>query len=157
MSLLNKKAPDFTLTNTEGEKLSLADLTSTGKASVLLFFPLAYTSVCTAELCSMRDNLKNYEALNANVYGVSVDSFFTLREFAKSQELNFPLLSDFNKDVAKAFGSLYEDFLGLKGVAKRSAFVLDAEGTVVYEEVNDDAAKLPDFEKIVEALNALQK
>jgi len=152
MSLLNKEIPEFTLTTTEGKPFSKSDLLSKKGSSVVLFFPLAYTSVCTAELCSMRDNLASYNKLNAFICGVSVDSFFTLNEFSKSQDLNFPLLSDFNKETAKAFNSFYEDFLGMKGIAKRSAFVIDSAGIVRYEEINDDAGKLPDFEKISKVL-----
>lgn len=152
MSLLNKEVPEFTLTTTDGKPFTKSDLLNEKGSSVILFFPLAYTSVCTAELCSMRDNLSNYNNLNASIYAVSVDSFFTLKEFAKAQNLNFPLLSDFNKETAKAFNSYYEDFLGMKGIAKRSAFVIDSNGIVQYEEINDDAAKLPDFEKISETL-----
>lgn len=148
MSLLNKEIPAFSLTTTDGKAFTKSDLLNQKGSTVLLFFPLAYTSVCTAELCSMRDNLANYNNLNASIYAVSVDSFFTLKEFSKSQDLNFPLLSDFNKETAKAFGSYYEDFLGMKGIAKRSAFVIDSDGIVRYEEINDDAGKLPDFEKI---------
>lgn len=155
MSLLNKEIPSFTLTTTDGDKFTKEDLLSKGGNSLVLFFPLAFSSVCTAELCSMRDNLNQYQNLNANIYGVSIDSFFTLREFSKSQELNFPLLSDFNKDVSESFGSLYQDFLGMKGISKRSAFVIDSKGTVVYEEINDDAGQLPDFEKIAEKLKEL--
>lgn len=155
MSLLGKEIPEFTLTTTDGKPFTKADLINSNGSSVFLFFPLAYTSVCTAELCSMRDNLANYNKLQASIYGVSVDSFFTLKEFSKSQELNFPLLSDFNKETAKAFNSYYEDFLGMKGIAKRSAFVIDSKGIVQYEEINDDAGKLPDFVKISETLATL--
>jgi len=152
MSLLNKEIPEFTLTTTEGKPFSKADLLGKKGSSVLLFFPLAYTGVCTAELCSMRDDLANYNKLNTLIYGISVDSFFTLNEFSKSQELNFPLLSDFNKDTAKSFNCFYEDFIGMKGIAKRSAFVINSAGVVIYEEINDDAGKLPDFEKISKVL-----
>lgn len=156
MSLINQSAPDFALTDTEGNKVTKQDMLEKGGSSLILFFPLAYTSVCTTELCSMRDNLSNYEKLDTNIYAVSVDSFFTLREFGKSQNLNFPLLSDFNKEVSKAFGSFYEDFLGMKGIAMRSAFIMNAEGTIVYEEVNDDAGQLPDFEKIAAKLSEIK-
>lgn len=155
MSLLNKEIPNFELTNTEGQKFTKNDMLEKGGKHVFLFFPLAFSSVCTAELCSMRDNLASYNNLDANIYGISIDSFFTLREFAKSQNLNFPLLSDFNKDVSESFNSLYTDFLGMKGISKRSAFVIDSSGIVRYEEINDDAAKIPNFEAIVNTLKEI--
>lgn len=144
-------APDFTLKNTDGEEVTLSEQYGDNNV-VLLFFPLAFTSVCTEELCHTRDNLKDFEELDAKVFAISVDSFFTLKEFKKSQDLNFQLLSDFNKDTAKSYGALYEDFLGFKGVAKRSAFVIDKQGTIQYAEVLEDAGNLPDFDAIKEAL-----
>ena len=144
-------APDFTLKNTDGEEVTLSEQYGDNNV-VLLFFPLAFTSVCTEELCHTRDNLKDFEELDAKVFAISVDSFFTLKEFKKSQELNFQLLSDFNKDTAKSYGALYEDFLGFKGVAKRSAFVIDKQGTIQYAEVLEDAGNLPDFDAIKDAL-----
>jgi peroxiredoxin len=96
----------------------------------------------------MRDNFGYYDGLNAQVLGVSVDSPFTLAKFKEDQAYQFPLLSDFNKETAAAYGALYEDFLGLKGIAKRSAFVIDEEGKVIYAEVLEDAGNLPDFAAI---------
>lgn len=115
---------------------------------MLLFFPLAFTSTCTTELCNVRDNLKQYEELDAQPLGISVDSLFTLGKFKEEQHLNFPLLSDFNKEASKAYGALYEDFFGMKGVSKRAAFVIDKQGIVQYAEVLEDAGSLPDFETI---------
>lgn len=139
------------LKNSEGEDVTLAGLTD-GKKAVLLFFPLAFTSVCTTELCTMRDNMKLYNSLNANVAGISVDSFFTLKEFKKANNLNFQLLSDFNKEVSASYGALYEEFHGMKGVSKRSAFVVNSEGVIEYAEVLESAGDLPDFKAIQEAL-----
>jgi len=149
------KAPDFTLKSKNEE--GLADVTLSdnfGKSStVLLFFPLAFTSVCQDELCSIRDSLGDYEGLNAQVYGISVDSPFSQEAFAQANGgFKFPLLSDFNKDVSVAYDVLFEDLLGFKGVSKRSAFVIDKEGTVVYSESSDDPKQLPDFEAIKAAL-----
>jgi len=144
-------APNFTLKNTDGEDVTLSEEYGDHNV-VLLFFPLAFTSVCTEELCHTRDNLKDFEELDAKVFAISVDSFFTLKEFKKAQDLNFQLLSDFNKDTADSYGALYQDFLGFKGVAKRSAFVIDKEGTVQYAEVLEDAGNLPDFDAVKEAL-----
>jgi len=148
---LNQKAPDFTLQNTQKEPVKLSDYEGK-KNIVLLFFPLAFTSVCTAELCNARDNMKDYESLDAEVLGVSVDSMFTLKIIKKSQNLNFQLLSDFNKEVAKEYGVLYEEFFGMHGVSKRSAFVIDKEGVIKYAEVLEDAGNQPDFNAIQETL-----
>lgn len=145
------KAPNFTLKNSEGEDVSLNSLTIDGKV-LILFFPLAFSSVCTDEMCKTRDNMKLYNSLNASVVGISVDSFFTLKQFKKSNNLNFPLLSDFNKKVSTQFDAIYDDFYGMKGVSKRSAFVVNQDLVVEYSEVLDDAGKQPDFEAIQEVL-----
>lgn len=145
------KAPDFTLVNTDTKEVSLADYK--GKNVVLLFFPLAFTGVCTTELCEMRDNIATYSNLDAEVVAVSVDSPFTLAKFKEEQKLPFPLLSDFNKTTSEAYDSIYHDFvLGMKGVSKRSAFVIDKEGTIKHVEVLDDAGKIPDFKAVQAAL-----
>lgn len=147
MSLqVGAQAPNFKLKDTELKEVSLSDFK--GKKVVLHFFPLAFTGVCTTQLCTMRDNFGYYDGLNAQVLGVSVDSPFTLAKFKEEQAYQFPLLSDFNKETAAAYGALYEDFLGLKGIAKRSAFVIDEEGKVIYAEVLEDAGNLPDFAAI---------
>jgi peroxiredoxin len=147
MSLqVGAQAPNFKLKDTELKEVSLSDFK--GKKVVLHFFPLAFTGVCTTQLCTMRDNFGYYDGLNAQVLGVSVDSPFTLAKFKAEQAYQFPLLSDFNKETAAAYGALYEDFLGLKGIAKRSAFVIDEEGKVIYAEVLEDAGNLPDFAAI---------
>jgi peroxiredoxin len=146
-------APSFTLQDTEKNRRSLTDFQ--GQNVVLLFFPLAFTSVCTAELCGIRDNLKNYEQLNAQPLGISVDSMFTLGKFKEDQNLNFPLLSDFNKEASAAYGALYEDFFGMKGVSKRAAFVVDKEGIVQYAEVLENAGEQPNFEAIQGKLREL--
>jgi len=149
------KAPAFTLPDTEKNMVSLDDFK--GQNVVLLFFPFAFTSVCTTELCTMRDDIATYQGLNAQVLAASVDSPFCLARFKEDQKLNFPLLSDFNKEAARAYGALYEEFvLGLKGVAKRSAFVIDGEGVIRYAEVLDNAGELPNFEAVKQALASLQ-
>jgi peroxiredoxin len=155
MSLkIGDKAPAFTLRDSEKQSISLEDYK--GKNVVLLFFPLAFTGVCTAELCSLRDNMAIYNGLNAAVLAVSVDSLFTLEKFKAEQGYNFPLLSDFNKVVSAAYGSLYENFvLDMNGVSKRSAFVIDKEGTIQYAEVLEDAGKVPDFDAIQATLKTL--
>ncbi|MDX1590451.1 MAG: redoxin domain-containing protein [Balneolaceae bacterium] len=143
---------NFTLQNTEGKPISLKDLTQDGKA-VLLFFPVAFSGVCTEELCSARDNMKMFNSLNANVAAISVDSFFALRQFKKVNNLNFELLSDFNKEVSAQFNSLYDDFYGMKGVSKRSAFVINQDLQLEYIEILDDADQVPDFKKIMGVLS----
>ena len=151
---LNEKAPDFALFNTEKKAIRLEDLR--GKQVVLLFFPLAFTSTCTAELCSIRDNYAVYNGLNAVVLGISVDSLFTLGKFKAEQNLNFDLLSDFNKEVSTAYNTLYEEFiLGMKGVSKRSAFVIDKDGVLRYTEVLEKAGELPNFQAIQSCLKEL--
>ena len=151
---LGSKAPDFTLTNSDKQAVTLSE--HFGKPIVLLFFPLAFTSVCTAELCSVRDNIAFYNQTNATVLGISVDSPFTLAKFKEEQKLNFQLLSDFNKEVSGAYGALYENFvLGLKGVSKRSAFVINAEGNIAYAEVLENAGDQPNFSAIQDALSEL--
>jgi glutaredoxin-dependent peroxiredoxin len=149
-------APDFNLFNTEKTQVSLH--AQKGKPVVLLFFPLAFTGVCTAELCSVRDNIAAYNATNAQVFGISVDSLFTLDKFKTEQNLNFPLLSDFNKEASSAFGVLYETFpaFGMLGVSKRSAFVIDAAGIVQYAEVCATPGDLPNFEAIQATLANLK-
>jgi peroxiredoxin len=148
------KAPEFTLKTKTAEGLedvALADNFGKHK-TVLLFFPLAFTSVCMDEMCSVNQSLDDYSGLNAKVYGISVDSPFAQEKMAEVDKLQFPLLSDFNKEVSKAYDVLFEDLLGLKGVAKRSAFVIDEDGTILYAESSDDPKQLPDFEAIKSAL-----
>ena len=145
------KAPSFTLHASDKSEVSLESYR--GKKVVLLFFPLAFTGVCTTELCTMRDDIANYNSLDAQILAVSVDSPFVLNKFKEEQNLNFPLLSDFNKGVSRSYGSLYEEFvLGMRGVSKRSAFVIDAEGVIRYAEVLESAGDLPNFDAIKTAL-----
>lgn len=149
-----QQAPDFRLFDTNKNEVALEDFK--GKNVLLLFFPLAFTSVCTAELCSVRDNFKMYEQLDVQPLGISVDSLFTLGKFREEERLNFPLLSDFNKEVSRAYDSLYESFgFGMKGVSKRSAFLIDGQGVVQYAEVLENAGEQPDFSAIQGKLREL--
>jgi glutaredoxin-dependent peroxiredoxin len=152
----NTKAPDFLLKRkTENGLVEVRLSDNFGKKrTVLLFFPLAFTSVCTAEVCSVRDSLKQYEELNAEVYGISVDSPFSQEAFARQQNINFPLLSDFNREATRAYGVLCPDLVGLRDVAKRSAFVIDENGTIVFSSSSDDPKVLPDFDAIRKALQS---
>ncbi|HUR67417.1 MAG TPA: redoxin domain-containing protein [Chitinophagaceae bacterium] len=147
-------APDFTLYDSDKNKVALAELK--GQNVLLLFFPLAFTSVCTTELCAVRDNISWYNNVNATVIGISVDALHTLHKYKEDQHFNFTLVSDFNKDVSRAYGSIYELFgYNMKGVSKRSAFIIDKEGIIRYAEVLDNADEVPDFLKIREVLKSL--
>jgi peroxiredoxin len=146
-------APDFTLTNQDHEPVTLS--AQRGRPVVLAFFPGAFSSVCTAELCTLRDTLDRFSRANAQVYGISVDTFFTLKAFHAQQGYNFPLLSDFNKEVIRDYGVFNEDMIGLKGIAKRAVFVLDKTGVIRYREVLEDARKEPDYQKVYDAVAAL--
>jgi peroxiredoxin len=147
-------APDFTLPTSDKKTYTLSE--NRDKNTVILFFPLAFTGVCTTELCSIRDNYHVYEKLDANVVAISVDSFATLAKFKEVENYNFPLLSDFNKEAGEKYGVLYEVFaMGHKGVTKRSAFVVDKKGVIQYAEVLENAGELPNFAAIQETLSKL--
>lgn len=151
---IGQKAPEFVLRDTDKNKVTLAD--QKDKNVLLLFFPLAFTSTCTKELCSVRDNIADYNTSNARVFGISVDSPQTLSKFRAEQGLNFPLLSDFNKEACASFGVLYYEFAGwMKGVSKRAAFVIDKAGVVQYAEVLENAGELPNFQVIQNTLKKL--
>jgi len=152
---IGQPAPDFTLYDSTKNKITLSDLK--GQNVLLLFFPLAFTSTCTAELCSIRDNISFYNNVNATVFGISVDSLHTLAKFKSEQSLNFSLLSDFNKEASSLYGSLYEMFgYNMKGVSKRSAFVIDKDGIVRYAEVLENASEQPNFKNITLTLENLR-
>ena len=150
-----QQAPDFILYNTEKKQVTLS--AQRGQNVLLLFFPLAFTSVCTAELCSVRDNLKVYEGLKARPFGISVDSLYALKKYKEEQNLNFNLLSDFNKEASAAYNVLYQTFsYGMQGVSKRAAFILDESGVIRYAEVLENASLQPNFEEIKQILTAIQ-
>ena len=152
---IGQVAPDFTLYDSSRNKVTLSNLR--GQNVLLLFFPLAFTSTCTAELCSIRDNISFYNNVNAKVFGISVDSLHTLAIYKADQNLNFTLLSDFNKDVSSLYGSIYEMFgYNMKGVSKRSAFVIDNDGIVRYAEVLENASEQPNFKNITLTLEGLK-
>jgi peroxiredoxin len=147
---LGSKAPDFTLTNQDREPVTLSKLQ--GRPVVLAFFPAAFSSVCTKELCTFKDSMAQLGKANAQVFGISVDTFFTLKAFQDQQKLNFPLLSDFNKQVIREYGVFNEDMIGLKGISKRAVFVLDKDGIVRHAEVLDDARNEPNYEAVFKTL-----
>ena len=147
-------APDFTLPATDKTPYTLSE--HRDKNTVILFFPFAFTGVCTTELCSIRDNYHVYDKLDANVIAISVDSFATLAKFKELEKYNFTLLSDFNKEAGEKYSVLYEVFAaGHRGVAKRSAFVVDKQGVIQYAEVLENAGELPNFAAIQETLGRL--
>jgi peroxiredoxin len=150
---LGSRAPEFTLSNQDREPVTLSSLH--GRPVVLAFFPAAFSSVCTTELCTFRDQLARLNRAQAQVFGISVDTFFALKAFQKEQGLTFPLLSDFNKQAIRDYGVFNEDMIGLKGIAKRAVFVLDRDGIVRHRQVLDDARNEPDYEKVFATVESL--
>jgi peroxiredoxin len=151
---VGQQAPDFTLKNTDMTDVTLSSFRGQ-KNVVLLFVPLAFSGVCTKELCSVRDDLNAYSNLNAEVLGISVDSPFAQKAWKEKENLNFTLLSDFNREVVKAYGAQYDRLMAFEGVAKRSAFVIDKAGNIQYAEVLESAGDLPNFDRINETLQRL--
>jgi peroxiredoxin len=153
---IGNKAPSFTLHTSINETISLSDFAG-NKMVLILFFPQAFSSLCIKELCAIRDDISRYETANAQVLGISVDSVFTLAKFKEDQNLNFPLLSDFNKEVSTAYDCIHESFTGMnmKGVSKRSAFLVDKAGIIQYAEVSESPADFPNFEAINECITRL--
>lgn len=151
MIQIGQTAPDFKLYSSDKEQIALSDFK--GKKVLILFFPYAFTGTCTKELCMMRDELGMYSSLNVQILAISIDTVYTLDRFKKENQYNFPLLSDFNKEASRAYGSLYEVFnFDNRGVAKRSAFLVDEEGKIKYAEVLENASLIPDFESIKRCL-----
>jgi len=150
---VGSKAPDFTLTNEERQPVKLSE--QRGKPVVLAFFPAAFSGVCTKELCTFRDSFARLNQAHAQVYGISVDTFFTLKAFHDQQQLTFPLLSDFNKQAIRDYGVFNEEMIGLKGIAKRAVFVIDKDGVVRHREVLDDARNEPNYDAVFKALASL--
>jgi glutaredoxin-dependent peroxiredoxin len=150
---VGSKAPDFTLTNEERKPVTLSQ--QRGKPVVLAFFPAAFSSVCQKELCTFRDSMARLNDAKAQVYGISIDTFFTLKAFHDAQNLTFPLLSDFNKEVIREYGVFNPDMIGLKGIAKRAVFVLDRDGVVRHKEVLEDARNEPNYEAVFAALTTM--
>jgi peroxiredoxin len=145
------KAPDFTLMNQDREPVTLSEQLKQGPV-VLAFFPAAFSSVCTKEMCTFRDAASELNNAKAKVLGISVDTFFAQKAWADAQHLNFPLLSDFNKTVIRQYDVVNPDMIGLKDIAKRAVFVIDRAGVVRHREVLDDARNEPDYGKVKQAL-----
>jgi len=153
---VGSKAPDFTLVNQDREHVTLSQQLTKGNV-VLAFFPGAFSGTCTKEMCSFRDTMSNFTGVNATVLGISTDTFFTLKAWGDQQHFGFPLLSDYNKDVIRAYDVVNPDMIGLKNIAKRAVFVVDKGGVVRYREVLEDARNEPDYRKLNEALGKLGK
>jgi glutaredoxin-dependent peroxiredoxin len=148
------KAPDFTLPSTIGDKFTLSE--HFGKESVVLsFYVFDFSPVCTKEMCSFRDGLADLEKLNATVVGISIDSLWSHKAFAQSLNIKFPLLSDFNKEISRKYGVLYEDLRGLRGVSKRSVFVIDKEGVIRYRWVSEEPGKEPNYTEVQDILKSI--
>ena len=151
---IGSKAPDFTLMDQDRKPVTLSAAVQNGPV-VLAFFPGAFSSVCQNEMCTFRDSIATLGQSKAQVFGISTDTFFTLKAWADQQRLNFPLLSDYNKDVIQTYGVVNPDMIGLKNIAKRAVFVIDGQGVVRHREVLDDARNEPDYGQVSKALAAL--
>jgi len=149
------KAPDFTLLDYDRRPRSLNELS--GQKVVLAFFPGAFTSVCTREMCTLRDSISSFANLDATVIGISVNDPFTLKAFAEHNRLGFVLLSDYSREVSRLYSGLHEDFLRMKGysVAKRAVFVIDRNGYVRYSWISEDPSKEPNYDEIEKALKGI--
>jgi peroxiredoxin len=152
---VGEPAPDFALRGTQSDEPVRLSSFKGQQNVVLLFFPLAWTSVCTKELCSIRDSYAEYGRLGAQVLGVSVDSPFALKAWSKEEGFPFPLLSDFNREVSASYGALYDNLMGLRGVSKRAAFVIDRAGVLRHAQVLEKASDLPDFAAVQQVLSDL--
>ena len=158
---IGDKAPDFTLHTKTAEGFQPVTLSAAfgKKNTLILFFPMAFTGVCTTEMCSISQGLEAYASVNAEVVGISGDSPFALEAWAEKESIQIPLLSDYEHIVAKAYGVAYESFfpqLPIGGVAKRSAFIVDKFGLIQYAEVHDVPSELPDFAAISKTLATLK-
>ena len=156
MTEVGNQAPNFTLPDQDRQKVILIEEIAEHGTVVLAFFPAAFSSVCTKELCTFRDQLDNLDRLkNARILGISVDTPFSLKAFSTQEALNFPLLSDFNKMVIRAYGVVNPDMIGLKDISKRAVFVIGSDGSIRHQEILDDARLEPNYEKLYEVVKAI--
>jgi peroxiredoxin len=154
MLQIGQKAPDFKLVDTEKNEVTLEQFR--GKNVVLFFFPMAWTGVCTKEMCAIQEDYAAYQSLNAQTIGVSVDSLFALKRFGEDNKINFPMLSDLNKQAINDYDVVHQDFaFGYKNVAKRATFVIDKEGVLRFAEVLPQLGDMPNMDAIKEALKGL--
>lgn len=155
MVSIGDKAPEFTLVNHEMKPVNLNDYR--GKNVVLAFYPGAFTGGCKKEMCTIRDEIAELETVDAQIFGISVNDPFSNKAFHEDNMLNFPLLSDYNREIVKAYNVYHDDFAGLKGytAAKRSIFILNTEGKVVYKWVTEDPGVMPDIQAVKKELENL--
>ena len=154
---VGQAAPDFTLFDSDRQQRALGEFK--GKNVVLAFFPGAFTGVCTTEMCALRDSSAQFNDLNAQVLGISVDPIFSLKVFSEQNNLNFPLLSDYSRQVVNQYDVAIVNFAGMEGytAAKRAVFVLDKEGAVRYKWVGETPGVEPNYDEIRQALDRLPK
>lgn len=148
-------APDFRLPDENFNQVTLKQLLGEGKPVILVFFPAAFSPVCTAELCAFRDKMAKLEKVNATVVGISTDSPWCLKEFKAANRLQFPLLSDYNREVIRLYGVVHDEILGLRYLAKRAVFVIDGEGRVAWKWVSDDPRVEPDYDEVVSVASSI--
>ena len=155
MSNLNEIAPNFNLKNTEKNDIALSSFK--GKTVVLAFYPGAFTGVCDTEMCSLRDSMNSFNDLNATVLGISVDSPWANAEFAKKYEINFNLLSDYNRDVSKAYDMIFNGLGGLEGYecSNRGVIIIDGQGLIQYRWVAENPGIEPNYSEIIEKVKSL--
>jgi peroxiredoxin len=153
---IGKRAPEFKLYDADRKERSLSEFA--GRKVVLAFYPGAFTGVCTKEMCSFRDSLSRFNNVDAQVIGISVDPPFANKAFAEQNKLNFPLLSDFNREVVKAYDVYHNNFLGMNGYisAKRSVFVLDKEGVVRYKWVTENPGVEPNYDEVIKVVESIK-
>ncbi len=147
--VLGKKIENFTLLDIDLNPVQLEDLLYQGKPVILVFFPAAFSPVCTKELCTFRDKMAQLNRVNAVVVAISTDSPWCLKEFAEKNRLNFILLSDYNRDVVKKYGIYHEEVAGLRMLAKRAVLILDQNGVLRYKWISDDPRIEPNYEEVI--------
>jgi peroxiredoxin len=152
---VGQRLPDFELPDQDRKLRTLKDFL--GRKTVLAFFPGAFTSVCTKEMCTLRDSMQTLSSLKAQVVGISVNDPWTNKAFAEANKLQFPILCDYTRQVVRKFNVFHDDFGGLKGytVAKRSVFVLDAKGVLRYRWVSEDPGKQPNYDEVKDILGRI--
>jgi len=153
---VGQRVPDFALPDHTKKERRLSEFIQKGNV-VIAFFPFAFSPTCDREMCIFRDGMSRFNALQANVVGISVDSAYTLKVYAQTYNLEYPLLSDFNKKVSRAFDVLQDPWtdMGYKGVSKRAVFVLDRKGILRYRWVTDVPGDEPPYDEVVESLRKL--
>ncbi|MFG0331587.1 MAG: redoxin domain-containing protein [Phycisphaerales bacterium] len=145
-------APAYILPHAPGKTVDLGSVFGNHEKVVLLFFPLAFSPVCTTEMCTMRDQWKEWEALDAKVFGVTADSPFITKKFREENEIPFPILSDYNREMSSGYGCVHGDLNGLKRVPMRAAFVIGRDRKVVYSWVSEDPKQEPPYDEVKKAV-----